>query len=365
MSSAPPPRDHRIAPTRLERFARAVCLAGGCDSEEAEAIAVHLVEANLAGHDSHGVAMLARYVPAMRDGRMALGRRSEVVRDLGAVVVLDGGTGVGQLLGREATAIGVERARRHGVALIALQRAHHLGRIGAWAEQCAAQGLASMHYVNVVGHRPYVAPFGGRDGRLSTNPVCIGLPATSRPPLILDMATSKVAFGKIAVARNRGVSAPDGALLDAAGNPTTDPAVMWDEPSGSLRPFGDHKGYGLALMCDVLAGALAAGGTNRPETQTADTLLNNMLSIVIDPSATTDATALAAEVDAHIAWVTASPPQDGVERVLVPGEPERLCRAQRERDGIPLDPMTWAELIDAARLAGCAETEIPMLSAPR
>ena len=348
-----------IAADRLRAFARAICRRAGCDEEETAAIADHLVDANLAGHDSHGVGMLTDYVPAMRDGRLRLGRRVRVARDLGAVVVLDGGIGVGQILGREAMAVGIERARRHGVALVALQRSHHLGRIGAWAEQCADAGCVSMHYVNVIGHRTYVAPHGGKAGRLATNPVCIGLPATDRPAIILDMATSKVAFGKIKVANNKGVHAPDGALIDAAGQPTTDPGVMFAEPMGALLPFGEHKGYGLALMCDLLAGALVGGGTNKPETQTSDTIINSMLSVIIDPSAVTEVGAMRAEVDALTAWVTSSPARAGFESVMVPGDPERRSRAQRQRDGIPLDPNTWRQLVTAARLVGCTDAEIP------
>lgn len=345
---------------RLRAFARAICRRAGCDDEETGAIADHLVDANLAGHDSHGVGMLTDYVPAMRDGRLKLGRRARIARDLGAVVVIDGGIGVGQVLGREAMNIGIERARRHGVALIALQRSHHLGRIGAWAEQCAAAGCVSMHYVNVIGHRTYVAPFGGRAGRLATNPVCIGLPATDRPPVILDMATSKVAFGKIKVARNQGAAAPEGALIGPDGGPTTDPAVMFAEPIGALLPFGEHKGYGLALMCDLLAGALAGGGTNKPESQTSDTIINSMLSVIIDPAAMMDVAAMNAEIDALCDWVLSSPARAGFAEVMLPGDPERLSRARREREGIPLDRNTWQQLIGVARMAGCTDAEIPM-----
>lgn len=348
-----------IAADRLRAFAHAMCTRAGCDADEAAAVANHLVDANLTGHDSHGVRMLADYVPAMRDGRLKLGRRVRILRDHGAVVVLDGGIGVGQVLGREAMTIGIARARQQGVALVALQRSHHLGRIGAWAEQCAAAGCVSMHYVNVIGHRTYVAPYGGRDGRLATNPVCIGLPATDRPPIILDMATSKVAFGKIKVAQNKGQPAPEGALLDSAGEPTTDPAVMFAQPMGALLPFGEHKGYGLALMCDLLAGALAGGGTNRPETQTSDTIINSMLSIIIDPTALTNAAGWKAEADALCDWVKSSPARVGFAGVMVPGEPERRTRAERERQGIPLDRNTWQQLLDAARLAGCTAQEIP------
>ena len=348
-----------IAADRLRLFIQDVCRRAGCDAEESAAIAEHLVDANLAGHDSHGVGMLTDYVPAMREGRLKLGRRGRILRDLGPVVVIDGGLGVGQVLGREAMTVGITRARQHGVALVALQRSHHLGRIGAWAELCAAAGCVSMHYVNVIGHRTYVAPFGGRDGRLATNPVCIGLPPTSQPSIILDMATSKVAFGKIRVARNKGRAAPEGALIDAAGEPTTDPAVMFAQPMGALLPFGEHKGYGLALMCDLLAGALAGGGTNRPETQVSDTIINSMLSIVIDPAALTDGSAWKAEVDALCAWVTSSPARPGFDAVMLPGDPERRTRAERERRGIPLDSNTWRQLLDVAAIVGCGPDEIP------
>lgn len=348
-----------IAADRLRRFAQAVCRSAGCDEEEAAAIAEHLVDANLAGHDSHGVGMLTDYVPAMRDGRLQLGRRARVAADHGAVLVVDGGRGVGQIVGREAMVLGIARARQWGVALVALRQSHHLGRIGAWAEQCAAAGCASLHYVNVIGHRPYVAPFGGRQGRLATNPVCIGLPPTDRAAVILDMATSQVAFGKVKVARNKGRPAPEGALIDAAGAPTRDPAVMFADPIGALLPFGAHKGYGLALMCDLLAGALAGGGTNRPETQASNTIINNMLSVIVDPAAVTSMAALAAEVDALCAWVKSSPALPGAGEVLLPGEPEARARAARERDGVPLDRTTWRQLLDIAKQVGCVAEDIP------
>ncbi len=358
----PAPSNDTIAipADRLRLFVENVCRRAGCDAEETTALAEHLVDANLAGHDSHGVGMLTDYVPAMLEGRLKLGRRSRVVRDQGAVVVVEGGLGVGQVLGREAMTIGIARARQHGVALVALRRSHHLGRIGAWAELCAAAGCVSMHYV--VAQSICVAPFGGRDGRLATNPICIGLPSTSRPSIILDMATSKLAFGKVKVARNKGRRVPEGVLIDTAGEPTTDPAVMFASPMGALLPFGEYKGYGLALMCALLAGALAGGGIGRPETQVSKTIVNSMLSVVIDPAALSEGSAWKAEVDALSAWVTSSPVRPGFDAVMVPGDPERRARAERERSGIPLDRNTWRQLLDVAAAVGCASDEIPAVT---
>ncbi len=343
-----------ITAGRLHIVATAICRHAGCSELEAMRIADHLVDANLAGHDSHGINNLPMYVSAIRDGGMKLGRHLGVVRDAGAILLFDGGGGVGQMLAHEAMSRGIERARSEGVALVGLRNSHHLGRVGAWAEQCAAASCASVHFVNVVGHQPYVAPFGGRDGRYATNPFCAGLPATAdNPPIILDIATSRIAFGKIAIARNRGQSVPEGAVLDATGQPTLDPNDMFTDPPGALLPFGEHKGSGIALFCELLGGVLTGGGTNQPATPRHNTIINNMLSIIIDPAALVESEWMRREVDALVAWVKASPPRDGVEEVLVAGEPERRNRAARLRDGIPIDPVTWDGVIEAAVSVGC------------
>lgn len=351
-----------IKAERLHAIASAVFQRAGCSGEETRCIADHLVDANLAGHDSHGINNLPMYVEAIRTGRMKLGRRLRLVRDMGAVLLFDGGSGVGQVLAREAMARGIERAQTTGVALVALRNTHHLGRIGAWAEQCADAGCASVHFVNVIGHQPYVAPFGGRDGRYATNPFCAGVPATGdTPAVILDMATSKVAFGKVAVARNRGVPVPEGALLDATGEPTCDPNAMYAQPAGALLPFGEHKGSGLSLVCELLGGALTGGGTNQPETPRDERVINNMMSFIVNPAALVEAEWLRRETDALVAWVKASPPRDGVEAVLVAGEPERRIRAIRVRDGIPVDPVTWEGVRQAAASVGCDIDALPTL----
>jgi len=353
--------DHSIhlSATVLRLITAAICRAAGCNDEEAMAIAEHLVEANLTGHDSHGIRMLPEYVAAMREGRLHLGQQAEIVRDSGAVILIDGGLGVGQAICRHAMAIGIDRANAHGVALVALRRVHHLGRIGAWAEQCAAAGCASVHFVNVIGHRPYVAPYGGRSGRLATNPFCAGLPATGRPPVILDMATSKVALGKLMLARNKGEPAPEGTVIDAAGRPSSDPGVLKADPPGSMLPFGEHKGYGLAVICELFAGALAGGGTNQPRTPLTDTITNNMLSFIIGPGALVTATALAHEIDALIDWVKEAAPREGFEEVLIPGEPEHQRKFERLTNGIAIDAETWREVLAAAASVGCALDKLP------
>ena len=210
--------------------------------------------------------------------------------------------------------------------------------------------MVSLHFVNITDQRPAVAPFRGTEARFGTNPVCIAMPGPSpERPIILDMATSRIAMGKVRVARNKGEQVGAGILLDPEGRPTTDPHVMYRRPRGALLPFGEHKGYGLAFICEMLGGALTGSGTMRPERQDAESVTNGMLTIVIDPERLVGRDWLAEEIAAMTAYVTASFPRDPDEPVLIPGDPERQKRAQRQREGVPIDPETWRELVAAAR----------------
>ncbi len=342
-------------PRRLREAAARLLEAAGAAGADAALVAEHLVDANLAGHDSHGVGMLPQYVRAIRAGVLDPRAHALVEDRGGAVLAVDGRHGFGQVVAREATAAGIERARATGVALVALRSASHVGRVGAYGLQAAAAGLASVHFVNVVGHAALVAPFRGSDARLSTNPVCVTVPAAGgKPPVLLDFATSTVALGKVRVALNRGVPVPEGALIDAAGKPTTDPRVMYEEPRGAILPFGMHKGYGLALACELLAGALGGGGTLSTVPHSPDRITNNMLSFVFDPQRLPGFGRLGDEVAAAVDHVKASPPADPALPVLVAGEPELLVRAAREAGGVPLDRATWEQIVEAGRSLGLA-----------
>jgi hypothetical protein len=177
------------------------------------------------------------------------------------VIVIDGGAGYGQVVAKEAMDIGIERAKKHGVAVVGLKNSHHIGRVGHWGEQCAWAGLVSTHWVNVHGHKSLAAPFGGAEPRFTTNPYCTAVPRQGQEPIVLDFATSQVAMGKVRVANNKKVMMDEGLLIDSAGRPTTDPSVMYNAPYGAILPFGLHKGGGLAVICDLLAGALTGGRT--------------------------------------------------------------------------------------------------------
>jgi uncharacterized oxidoreductase len=342
----------QIRADNLRAVVRAIVSAAGSEGDEPDLVADNLVYANLTGHDSHGVGMLARYVRAVGAGELVPNARVRVVTDHGPVLVVDGNAGYGQIIGREAMALGIERAREHGVCVLAIRNSFHLCRIGAWGEQCARAGLVSMHHVNGVGHHGIVAPFRGSDARYSTNPYCCVLPGTERnPETMLDFATSRIAHGKVRVARNKGERVAEGILLDKAGEPSTDPNTLFE--GGALRPFGDYKGYGLALVNELLAGVLTGGGGCRPETDHEhDTIINNMLSVIIDPLRLVSAEFYRSEMDATLAHVKASPPMNAGEPVLAPGDPERAALALREREGIPVDEESWRELTEAGVSVG-------------
>ena len=334
----------------LHGIALRVFEAAGSGAEEARRIADHLIEANLRGHDSHGVGLIPNYLNHLAGGTVFANHKGRVVSENGSLIVYDGERAWGQIAAREAVMIGIAKARKTGVAVVALRNPHHIGRVGTYGEICAEAGLVSFHFVNVTDARPAVAPWRGTDARFSTNPVCIAMPGPEPArPIILDMATSVIAMGKVRVARNKGEQLKPGTLLDGAGKPTTDPGAMYRQPRGAVLTFGEHKGYALAFVCEMLAGALCGSGTMRPERQGAGTATNGMLTIVIDPSRLIDRQWLRDEIAAMTAYITASPPAHPDEPVLIPGDPERLTRAERLAHGVPIDEETWRELVEAAR----------------
>ncbi len=294
--------------------------------------------------------MIPSYLRNLGAGKAVANQPGRVVSDSGSIIVYDGERGYGQIVARNATLLGIERARRDGVAVVALRNAHHIGRVGTYGEMCAGAGLVSISFVNITDQRPAVAPWRGGDARFGTNPVTIAMPGPSPDrPIIADMATSRIAMGKVRVARNKGESIAPDTLLDSDGNPTSDPQVMYRRPRGSLLTFGEHKGYALAFICEMLAGAVTGSGTMRPERQDAESVTNGMLTIVIDPARIVDRAWMMDEIAAMAAYITASPPRRADQPVLIPGDPERANRAARLKSGVPIDDETWREIAAAAR----------------
>ncbi|MBV9750381.1 MAG: Ldh family oxidoreductase, partial [Acetobacteraceae bacterium] len=278
----------------LEGYVVRIFTASGCAGEEAARIGHHLVSANLAGHDSHGVLRVPRYVQWLGEGKVRAGQTLTVVTESATHAVLDGNKGFGQTIGPLAVDLGIAKARESGLAVVALRNAGHLGRIGDWAERAARAGLVSIHFVNV-GMGLLVAPFGGVDRRFGTNPFCVGVPQGEAPPLLLDFATSLVAEGKVLVAAQGGKPIPGDALIAPDGQLSGDPETLFGPlegravpdasgGEGALRAFGEHKGSGIAFMCEILAGCLTGSptGGSSPEGRRGG-IVNGMLSIYLAP----------------------------------------------------------------------------------
>ena len=352
----------RINQKPLTQIATTILHKAGAELKRAQAVAEHLVIANLKGHDSHGVGMIPSYVKSMMSDLIHPQNDALLTRDSGAVLSFDGNLGFGRVVGIQAMDQGIERAKSHGISCVALGNAAHLGRIGAFAEHCAEAGLISTHYVNVVGHDPMVVAYGGRDRRFITNPFCCAVPRTDGNHVVLDMATTTVAAGKVRVAYMKGEPVPEHSLVDRNGLETTDASVIFSKDGGgAMQPFGLHKGYGLMVMCELLGGALGGNFTMQPGNQRAGATLNNMLSIILDPSAVGDLAAYDAEVTAMIDYIYASKAAEGVEKVLIPGDPERQSLAARSTNGIDIDDNSWQDITNAANAAGLSTDDIKAL----
>jgi uncharacterized oxidoreductase len=345
-------------------FVAEVFSHAGSSPVEAKRIAAYLTTANLTGHDSHGVIRVPVYIRWKKMGSVVPDQIAEVVVDTPSLAVVDGKFGYGQTVAPQAVRIGIEKCKASGLAAVALRNAGHIGRVGDWAEMAAAEGLVSVHFVNAAGS-VLVAPYGGVERRLSTAPYCVGIPRQGQGPIVLDFATSIVAEGKVLVASRGGKKLPDGALIDLEGTLSEDPAVLYgphskDGPrdhslgNGAIRAFGEHKGSGLALICELLGGALTGTGATGPNRRFA----NGMLAIYIDPKVIDPANFFDGEISRYVNYFKDTRPAAGIDAVLIPGEPEARMRADRSRNGVPLPDDTWAAIVNTAREVGVSELSI-------
>jgi uncharacterized oxidoreductase len=349
---------------RLIDFVAEVFTHSQSSPEEAKRIATYLTTANLTGHDSHGVIRVPVYIRWKKMGSVVPDQKVDVVVDTPSLAVIDGKFGYGQTVTPQAVRIGIDKCKKAGLAAIALRNAGHIGRVGDWAEMAAAEGLVSVHFVNAAGSL-LVAPFGGVQKRLSTAPYCVGIPRKGQDPIVLDFATSIVAEGKVLVASRGGKKLPKGALIDGDGTLSEDPAVLYgpytsDGPrdhtkgSGAIRAFGEHKGSGLAFICELLGGALTGTGATAADRRFA----NGMLAFYIDPNVVDPKHFFDGEISRYTDFIRATKPAAGIDSVLIPGDPERKMRAERTKNGVPLPDDTWAAIVNTAREVGVSEVSI-------
>ena len=348
---------------------RDIFAKAGCSGAEADRIGKYLVSANLTGHDSHGVARVPRYIQWKKDGVVVADRTAKIVTETPVLAVVDGLHGFGQTVAPQAVRIGIDKCKKNGLSMVALRNAGHIGRVGDWAEMAAEAGLVSVHFVNASGS-VLVAPFGGTERRLSTAPFVVGVPSPNQPPIVLDFATSIVAEGKVLVASQGGKKLPDNALVDINGTMSTDPHLLYGDYTptgprdhsngrGAIRAFGEHKGSGLALMCELLGGSL----TGMTATGEGRRFGNGMLSFYVDPKVVDPEAMFPQDVARYIAYFKSAKPDTLGGEVLIPGEPEQRTRAQREREGVPLPEDTWASILAAARAVGVDENRIQQAGA--
>jgi len=330
----------------------------GCSENEADIVADHLVLANLTGHDSHGIGMLPMYGGQVRDGNLIPNQTPIFHEPVGAISIVDAQRGFGHRMTLLALDHAMKSIDEHRVAVLGLRNSGHISRVGTYSEYCAAKGYVSIHFVNVVGHPPLVAPFGAREPGFSTNPISMAMPVDGKAKPMLDMATSTVAFGKIRVASNKGETVPSGYLIDAEGVPTNNPGPMAATRSGALSAFGEHKGSGLGLFAELLAGALAGTDTIAAEDYIPEGVFNNMFSIIVDPSGFDRQDEVAKRTSDFYNFIKGKPTAKGVDELLMPGEPEQISMAERSRNGVPVDDETMRQIFATAEQFNVGEQQL-------
>ena len=341
--------------------------AKSCNNYEAKTIAERLCGSNLKGHDSHGIVRVPRYVLWMEWGWVFPNIKPELIVDSGALALIDAKQGFGQVAGEFAVDEGINRAKLHGVSVVGLKNSGHLGRIGDWSERAADAGLVSLHFVNVRGSL-LVAPFGGSDRRGSTSPLSIGVPSKDTDHIILDMATSTVAEGKVMVAQKGGKPLPSGALIDCNGNLTINPEVMYgkinenevpnsENGTGAITAFGLHKGSGINFMMEILGGALTGSGVSAGiDDKEKRKFANGMLSLYVKVDNMVNFEYFLNEVKSYADFVRSSPPANKNEKVLIPGDKEISTYKDRLANGLPVAPIVWQNIKQTAK-----ELNIPNL----
>lgn len=339
----------RVGSGALAAFGTAVLEAEAVPPADALLLADSLVTAELWGHASHGMLRLPWYVARLRSGATERVTRTQVVRDQGAVAVLDGRHGIGQVVTARAVELGIERARRHGISGVAVRNSGHFGTAAYFTRRAAEAGCVAFLATNA---SPAMAPWGGRAKSIGTNPWSMAAPAGRHGVVVMDLANTAVARGKVYLAAERGEAIPPDWAATADGTPTTDPREAIE---GLILPMAGPKGYVIAFMMDVLAGALtgsafgdAVAGPYEPDRRSGA----GHLLITIDVASLCEPTEFAARVEDLVDQTQGGPLAAWADEILVPGQLEDRSRERLAADGIPLAPATWASLAVLAEETG-------------
>ena len=326
--------------------------AAGSPHAESETVCEILVRANLLGHDSHGIMRVPQYVGEIRSGEIRPGAPFEIERETAASAVIVGHQGWGHVIARRAMQLAIDKARQAAISTVVVRGSQHVGRVGEYPTMAAEAQMIGMAFVNSFGRTGSVAPWGGAERRLSPNPIAFAIPSGGAWPVMVDITTSVFPEGKVRVTRYAGKQLPDGVIIDANGNPTTDPAAFYGPPEGALLPLGGivgHKGYALSIVAEMLAGALSGAGCTGKE---AEEKGNGVFFQAINVAAFLPYDEFIQTVQEQIDWVKSGRPRPGVSEILYPGEPEYRTAQQRGADGIPVEDSIWQEMLETADSLG-------------
>lgn len=344
----------KVQADRLREIGRALLVANGVPEEEAATVARHCIAANLAGHDSHGIIQIPGYIDRMKAGHIVPGAAFTIVQESPTTTVVDGNWGFGYVVNERAMRLTIEKARAANIAATSVFRQGHVGRLASYPLMAAEAGMIGMAWADSGRSPKSVAPFGGREARLGTNPWAIAVPSDLEGPLFIDMATSAVAMGKVKLAEARGQPIPKGWVVDSEGGLTTDPKRI--SPGGALLPLGGagegYKGYGLAVIGEILCGILTGLGFGVEPTGRHN---DGCFLLAIKVEAFRPLAEFRAQVADLAGYLKATPPSEGSHGVLYPGEIEYRQETQRARDGVEIEDATWKKLQDLAEAGGLAE----------
>lgn len=336
---------------QLFDLAHRILAAADVPDEDARIVARELADANIVGHDSHGVMRLMQYIDMVNDGHVRPGGRFEVLKEAPAFAVIDGHFNFGQVTMRKSLNVGIEKARSAGTATVLVRNCNHVGRLGAYTEDATRHGLAAVMAVNAPGPGG-VAPFGGMERRLGTNPISMAAPSLDGP-LVLDMTTSATAEGKLRVSKQKGEQIPEGLIIDGHGNPSTDPNAFYDEPEGSILPLGSplmgHKGYGMSVMIDIFCGILSGSGVCRTDLPRG---ANGVWLQLLDIEQLLPREEYDSWMTTYLSSMKRCKKMPGVHEILLPGEIEVRRRQQRLESGVDIPPATWGQINELAEKLG-------------
>ncbi len=334
----------------LRQVTETIFTAAGAPADLATEMADALVGANLAGHDSHGVIRIPAYLKMIAEGQLIPDARPEVVKETATTALVDGKWTFGHVAAKYGTSVAIKKAKEAGSAVVSVVRANHIGRLGQWASQAAAEDVIAMVVVggsggSSRGGRGSAAPFGGAEPAFSTNPIAIGMPGGETPDMLIDFATTVVAEGKLQVARAKDVPVPPNSILDKDGNPTTNALDFYN--GGMLLPFGGHKGYALAMFVEMLGGAFSPGDEINGEGRRGAAVI-----WAVDAFAFRSKESYEQNADFVMQRVKKIKPAPGFKEVMIPGEPEANSTAERVQDGIPVADATWDQIVAGGKSVG-------------